>query len=226
MIDLPLEKMQEIAKEKYNLNNFPNDFIENFIFNSLAFKMKDLELTDVQKVLNNEQTNLTAERVAYIKNYYKAIVHALGLLQNKEELDENKLKDIHAIIVGEDNIGGLYRNVDISIENSRYTPPAHLKVYSRMKKYFTTLEAYKDPIEKAAFSLLQLDKNHPFLNGNGRLSRLIINFYLLDSSLPPVIIPHEEKDHYFSLIEKFKVEKEIDSFNNYLLSLIESSINR
>jgi Fic family protein len=219
MNDLPLGEMQALASKKFNLNELSNEFIAEFIYNSLSFETK-LSFEDVSKVVNEEQSSLDEKKTLAIKNYKKAFMFVVDLAKEKKELDENTLKDIHEMLMDEVQVGGLYRNVDISIKGSNHTPPAHLKVYDRMKKYFMTLEEYGDDvITKAAFSLLQLDKIHPFLDGNGRLSRIVLNYHLLYNGLAPVIFPFEEKEHYFNCIEEFKVNKNIDYFKEYLIKL-------
>ena len=113
--------------------------------------------------------------------------------------------------------GGLYRNVDISIKGSNHTPPSHIKVYDRMKKYFDTIN--QDGVElyeQIAFSHLQLAKIHPFLDGNGRCARLVLNYNLLKNGLKPIIIEANKKDEYFNYLEEFKVNKDILPFINFL----------
>ena len=117
------------------------------------------------------------------------------------------------------SLGGLYRNVDISIKGSNHTPPSYLKVYDRMKKYFDSLlDSTMDIWEKIAFSHLQLAKIHPFLDGNGRLARLVLNYELLLNGFKPVIIYKDKKNEYFDLLEEFKVNKNINPFIDFLKS--------
>lgn len=224
MNDLQLKKMQEIASDKFDLHKFPTDFIGEFIFNSLSFETRKITLEDVNNVISNNQTNIEDNYKLHIVNYKNAFDHLLKLLNEKQSLNEDNLKDLHEILMNEVNVGGLYRNVDISIKNSNHTPPAHLKVYDRMKKYFLTLDEIDDVIEKAAYSLVQLDKIHPFLDGNGRLARLVLNYVLLENNYLPIIIPHIEKNNYFKYIEEFKVNKNINPFKDFITELLVKSL--
>jgi Fic family protein len=173
----------------------------------------------------------------YAKSFYKLLVEEVkknGLkaleddfinVYRKEEcledlhveLTEDALKDLHQILMNDVNRGGLYRNVDISIKGSNHTPPSHIKVYDRMKKYFDTIN--QDGVElyeQIAFSHLQLAKIHPFLDGNGRCARLVLNYNLLKNGLKPIIIEANKKDEYFNYLEEFKVNKDILPFINFL----------
>ena len=226
MNDLPLVEMQAIASKKFNLNEFPNEFTSEFIYNSLSFETENLSFEEVSKVVNQRQSNLDEKRILVINNYKSSFMLILDLAKNKQNLDENTLKDIHEILMDKIIIGGLYRNVDISIKGSNHTPPAHLKVYDRMKKYFTKIDEFADDIiTKATYSLLQLDKIHPFLDGNGKLARIVLNYHLLYNGLAPVIFPFKEKEHYFKCIEEFKVNKNIDCFREYLIKLEKDALN-
>ncbi len=220
MIELQYVKMLQEASKNFNFEKLPLDYLSNFIHNSLSFETPTLELESVLKVLNNEEVDLDEEKVTTIQNYNKALLFLADLAYRQVVLDENLLKDAHALLMGENAIGGLYRNVDIAIKGSIHIPPSHIKVYDRMKKYFVTLDNYKDVIEMAAFSLAQLDKIHPFLDGNGKLARMVLNYYLLFNKIKPVVIPVEMKQTYFNCIDEFKVEKNIDGLVSMLKDLL------
>jgi len=231
MIDLPLVKMQEIASTKYDLNNFPTAFVYDFLYNSLSFGISNLTLNDVVSVLTDQPSTLEERKILAIKNYYKAFQFVLKMVKEKKEMDENSLKDLHEIIMDEVNVGGLYRQVDIFVEGSRYAPPAHIKVYERMKKYFQTLSDYptntfEEIMNKAAYSMLQLDKIHPFLDGNGKLARLVLNYYLLMHNLAPVVFLNKDKEKLFEYIEEYKVNKNSAPFIEYLINLEKISLDR
>ena len=171
----------------------------------------------VNAVFEDLEADVNEKEKKSIINAFNAFSFILNLLENKEELDENKLKDLHEIIMDGFGNGGLYRNVDISIKGSNHTPPSHIKVYDRMKKYFDTIN--QDGVElyeQIAFSHLQLAKIHPFLDGNGRCARLVLNYNLLKNGLKPIIIEASKKDEYFNYLEEFKVNKDITPFINFL----------
>ena len=199
--------------------NISTDFTVDFIYNSLCFENDNLTIEDVKAVIVDGQ--MTSERInIIIRNHYAALIFTMKLVKNNIDLDENKIKDIHELLMQDLGVGGLYRNVDISIKGSNHTPPSYMKVYDRMKKYMNTIRYHQgDVFELAAYSHLQLAKIHPFLDGNGRCSRLILFYYFLKNNLTPVIIPYNDKDNYFNLLEEFKVNKNIKPFIDYLKQL-------
>ena len=204
-----------MAQFNFVSNKLSVDFIGDFVYNTLSLEGRSVSREEVNKVINGER--IEEKHQILITNSLNGINYILNLLEIESSFDENKLKDLHEIIMNNIAIGGLYRNVDISIKGSNHTPPSYLKVYDRMKKYFDALdEEYQDKLEKVAFSHLQLAKIHPFLDGNGRLARLVLLYELLLNGFKPVIIKIEQKEEYFNMLEEFKVNKNINPFIEFL----------
>ncbi len=225
MAEKEFEAMKKVAETHFTLDKINLDFVTDLVYNSLSFEKREITRNDVYNILSDNLIGLDEKIIKVTLNHRKAFAFLVDLITNNEELTESKLKDCHAILM--DDNGGLYRNVDISIHGSTHTPPSHLKVYTRMKQYFDVLVTHAgDPIEKIAYSHLQLAKIHPFLDGNGRLSRLVLNYYMLNAGLAPVIIPSKEKEKYFSLLEDYKVKKVQKPFIDYLISLEKDAINK
>ena len=206
-----------MAKFELSSSLVSKDFLIDFVQNTLSLEGKPVCKETVNAVFEDLEADINEKEKKSIINAFNAFSFILNLLENKEELDENKLKDLHEIIMDGFGNGGLYRNVDISIKGSNHTPPSHIKVYDRMKKYFDTIN--QDGVElyeQIAFSHLQLAKIHPFLDGNGRCARLVLNYNLLKNGLKPIIIEANKKDEYFNYLEEFKVNKDILPFINFL----------
>ena len=206
-----------MAKFELSSSLVSKDFLIDFVQNTLSLEGKPVCKETVNAVFEDLEADVNEKEKKSIINAFNAFSFILNLLENKEELDENKLKDLHEIIMDGFGNGGLYRNVDISIKGSNHTPPSHIKVYDRMKKYFDTIN--QDGVElyeQIAFSHLQLAKIHPFLDGNGRCARLVLNYNLLKNGLKPIIIEANKKDEYFNYLEEFKVNKDITPFINFL----------
>lgn len=204
---------------KNNLINDNKEFLIKFIANSISFETFSVDQETVEKIIDGNVSGLEEKVVKTVENYLNGIIHAEYLLSENKELNENDLKDIHEKIVDGFALGGLYRNVDISIKGSGHTPPSYLKVYDRMKKYFDTIyDSANDLYYNIAFSHLQLAKIHPFLDGNGRLARIVLYYQLKKNGLKPIIISVDNKEAYFNLLEEFKVNKNIEPFINFIKS--------
>jgi Fic family protein len=225
MTDLPLQRMQKAASGKFDINDIDSHFIANFIYNSLSFKTDLKGLEEVEHILNGKHEGISDETVTLVLNHLNGFNFIVDLVKNEKDFNENTLKDLHNVLLGGTENGGLYRNVDISIRGSNHTPPSHIKVYDRMKKYFDTLDNFEGcPFEKIAFSYVQLAKIHPFFLGNGRTARLVLNFHLMKAKLVPIIIPHSDKVNYFHCLEEFKVNKNIKPFKKYIKNIEEKTL--
>lgn len=210
--------MPGVASEKRAFT-VSEDFIVDFVHKSLSFEGYTVTSEDVKAAMEKDD-NSSDKKFIHIRNYKNGLLFVINLLNEGIEFDENKLKDLHELIMADLAVGGLYRNVDISIKGSNHTPPSYIKVYDRMKKYFDTMNADSDNLdEKLAFAHLQLMKIHPFLDGNGRCARIVLNYYLIKNGRKPVIIPLERKEEYFNALEEFKVNKDIQVFVKFMNSL-------
>lgn len=205
---------------KVNFACITNDFLIDFISNSISLDTCDISKEVVEKVIDGNLDSIDQKTALIVKDYLDGLLFAVRLATENKPFTENDLKDLHQIIVRDKNLGGLYRNVDISIKGSTHTPPSFIKVYDRMKKYFDTINDQSlDVWYKIAFSHAQLMKVHPFLDGNGRCARIVLNYNLLKNGLKPVTIAYSEKEKYFNLLEEFKVNKNIEPFIQYLKDL-------
>ena len=212
MIAFDLSRMQSEASKKITI-----DFLIDFIYNSISFETSAVSMEEVKKVISGDISNIEERKVTIVNNNLNGFLFMLDLLEKEEAFTENKLKDLHEIIMKDLGIGGLYRNVDISVKGSNHTPPSHIKVYDRMKKYFDIINDQTDNIEEQiAFSHLQLVKIHPFLDGNGRCARIVLNYELLKNNFNPFILCYSKKDEYFNCLEEFKVNKNILPFINFI----------
>lgn len=201
------------------LSAISNDFLVDFVSNSLSLDTTLVTKEDVQNIIDGNTDGINERIVLLVNNYLDGFLFGVTLATKNETFTENDLKDIHEKVVNGFSNGGLYRNVDISIRGSNHTPPSFIKVYDRMRKYFDEINQESDNIYyKIAFSHLQLMKVHPFLDGNGRLARIVLNCMLLHYGLKPIIIRYEEKDHYFEMLEEFKVNKNIEPFIDFIKS--------
>jgi len=227
MINEKLSKALEEAKQTKNFLEISEEFLVNLVQSALAFDNPSLKKEDVVKVLNGEVVGVNPDKVRKIINQKNAFLKVLQMAKEKVELDENTLKDLHQILCdGEAEVGGLYRRVNISVKGSNHTPCSYEKVYDRMAKYFVFMQEGPkgDLWEYISYLHLQLAKIHPFLDGNGRLARLVLNYELMKNGFMPVIITSDERDKYFSALESFKVDKDIKPFMDFLEDLEMKSI--
>ncbi len=117
-------------------------------------------------------------------NHKEAIEFIKDITKNNAALTEYTLKQIHSIVLKsiDKANSGIYRNVPVLISGSRHVPPPPYLLAKLMEEYFLFYEENKDqlhPVVLAAEMHERLVTIHPFIDGNGRTSRLIMNLILL-----------------------------------------------
>ncbi len=204
------------------------DVIKNFMFkftyDSITIEGKNaLSQDDVKNLLFKKiiVTQLPEREQKEALNYQKAFEHILKLVSSRKVLTEDILKDLHEMLVSGIFLGGQYRKVNIQIIDSMHQPPDYVKVYDRMAKFFYDLDNFKGTtIQRACFAHAQIFKIYPFLEGNGRLARLVLNYILLYDGYMPVSIPLTEKGNYLNHIDTFKEEKDLSPFVGFIQKLL------
>ena len=115
-------------------------------------------------------------------NHKKAYEYVKKCIAEKKPLDENIVKDLHAILTENIIVGGIYRNEEVRISGAGFTPLSGNEMYMQIKNFYEDLKT-KDtelnPIELAAWTHAEFVRIHPFVDGNGRTGRLLMNYRLL-----------------------------------------------
>ena len=109
------------------------------------------------------------------------------------------------------DIAGKIRKYRVVIGGSKFMPPLPVEVYPMLTDLFTWYNRNKNklhPVELAAMMHLKFVTIHPFGDGNGRISRLIMNFVLNRKKYPMLNIPYEGRNSYYNALERSQVKKE------------------
>ncbi len=190
---------------------------------AIGFEGKNhITKAEVAKLIKTRQLLDRSEREQKeVLNHVKAFEFIQKAVSEKQPLTEDFVKDLHQIILEDIMNGGLYRQVNIQLMGSTHQPPDHVKVYDRMKKFFMNLEEFKgDAIERACYVHLSISKIHPFVDGNGRLARLLMNFVLMQNDYLPISISHDHIKEYFAALDTFKEQKDMTKMIDLVSALL------
>jgi len=210
------------------LKSICNEFDKRYIYESTSFENGDFTFEDVTFLLEDHSRQFPDKsemvRKAIINNYH-AIQAVHRLVKEGKQFDETIAKDLHQILVEGIINGGVYRTRDLFILGAKHVPPTYLKIYSKMAQFFADLN---DPelkgLEKAAFAHLQILKIYPFMDANGRLARLLLNYQLELEGYLPVSITKDLRDEYYKNIDEYKINKKIKPFTDFIAQLEEKRI--
>lgn len=109
------------------------------------------------------------------------------------------------------DIAGKIRDYQVAISGSRHMPPTPVEVYPLMGDYFSWYSRNKktlNPVELAGLAHLKFVTIHPFGDGNGRISRLLMNYVLHKSGYPMMNIPYENRTSYYNALERAQTKKQ------------------
>lgn len=200
-----LDSKRPIPKE--TLKSLRESINLEWTYNSNGIEGNTLTLRETQVVLEGITVGGKSikEHLEAI-NHEKAILFLDDLVKENEPISEWNIKNIHQLILKDiDNENaGRYRKENITIKGATHIPPDYLKVPELMEKLILTYNTWSEyhPIIQAALLHGELVKIHPFVDGNGRTSRLLMNLVLMNNGYNPVIIKKETRLKYYEALDK------------------------
>lgn len=160
--------------------------------------------------------------------------HALEYIKKlagkkRKDITENEILGIHHIILSkiDDSNAGRYRNVPVRIAGSTVVMPNPLKVPDLMSQFMTWLHLNNSehPVTIAADAHFKFVSIHPFIDGNGRTARLLMNLLLMQEGYPPALIRKEDRLQYINAIEKGQLHGKMDDYYHIIYRGIERSLD-
>jgi Fic family protein len=118
------------------------------------------------------------------------------------------------------DIAGQIRNYQVGISGSKFRPPLSVEIYPMLQDFFRWYNKNRDkiyPVGLAALVHLKFVTIHPFADGNGRISRLIMNFVLNKKGYPMLDIKYEGRNRYYTALEKSQVKKTENTFVQWFM---------
>lgn len=205
------------------------EYIENHKFykkNDIKYFSKDLKKDIIESVkiegnqLSKEEiedfikTGITVrgkrfEDYVQIHNYEYALNMIKDMILNPEDIiTEDFVKSIHYILTSNElsyQESADYRTEPVSIRYTNYIPPSEDKIKQLMKelieKYNSPLKETETKFERICEFKQNFERVHPFIDGNGRTGRFLMNYMFLQNGYPCISIPLEERDIYFEKLE-------------------------
>lgn len=228
-----VEKKKELDKlrpfDQAALHRLQESFNVELTYNSNAIEGNSLSLSETKLVLEEGVTigGKTLKEHLEATNHRKAIDFVETLIK-KPKLEEIDVLNIHALILDriDPHNAGFYRRVRVMISGTTYLPPNAPKVPQLMQEVYELLNTKtKEPIETAALIHLKFVDIHPFIDGNGRTARLLLNLYLMRNGYPPVIIQKVERKKYITTIIQEQMESNLTPFVNFVAKAVERSLD-
>lgn len=225
----------ELIKKNYNkeIQNTPKSikektlelFVTRFTYDTQRIEGSTLSLRDTANLLEKGITpkDKPIEDIKEAENHKRLFYK---ILEYNKDLSYSLILEWHKVLFHETkpDIAGNIRKYKVGISGSRFIPPLPVEIYPLMVDFFKWYNRNKEklhPIELAALVHLKFVTVHPFGDGNGRISRLMMNFVLNKKGYPLFNIPYESRNSYYNSLERSQIK---DEWNHFLLWFMKNYI--
>jgi len=237
------DKLQQLEVKKKRLDSYKplqNELIKNLeewfrielTYTSNAIEGNTLTRQETAMVVEEGLTvqgkSLTEHQEAI--NLAEAFDYIQTLVGKKrQDLTARDILDIHSIILNKiDDINkGKYRNVAVRLKGSETILPNPLKVPDLMEEFIKWLQSDNSdhPIKIAIDAHFKLVSIHPFVDGNGRTARLLMNLLLMQTGFPSGIVRKEDRSTYINSLEKGQTKNDLIDYYSVMLDAVDRSLD-
>ncbi|PKP24718.1 MAG: DNA-binding protein [Bacteroidetes bacterium HGW-Bacteroidetes-2] len=235
-----IDSLDALKKELDQLRAFDSYRIAQAIdleytFESNRIEGNTLTLRETDLVVNEGITVSGKSMREHLEaiNHSEAIAFIKKIIVNKLPLKESTILQIHQLIlrgIMPEN-AGKYRKVQVMIQGSKHLPPQPFLVKKQMEDFFIWFESKKNilhPVLLAAETHERLVSIHPFIDGNGRTSRLIMNLILLQQGYVIANIKgdYSSRMRYYQSLEDAQITKNKEPFLQFITQVEKESLQR
>ena len=211
------------------VKNLHEDLLLRWTYHSNAIEGNTLTLLETKVVLEGITIGGKSLREHFEAiNHREAILYIEDLVKDDDSLSEWQIKNIHQLVLKnvDDTNAGKYRQVNVMISGANHTPPDHTQLTEQMEAFIQWYQQQSDslhPVERAAKVHADFVGIHPFTDGNGRTSRLLMNLELMKSGFPPCIITVEQRLDYYQALDHYHTSGRMEKFVELIANCVEES---
>ncbi len=188
------------------LKRLQDEFLVEFTYNSNAIEGNTLTLQETALAL----VGVTIDKKP-LKDHLEAVGHrdaflyVVSLVSDKVAISERIIRKIHSLVlINKPEDKGLYRRIPVKIMGAHHEPPQPYLVPVQMERLLADLSRdNRHIIETAALFHLDFEGIHPFIDGNGRTGRLILNLMLMQAGYPPIDMKFTDRKKYYSCFNSY-----------------------
>ena len=201
---------------QYALRSLRENTLIDWTYNSNAIEGNTLTLQETKVVLEGITVGgkKLSEHLEAV-NHKEAIDYVYDLASTDRSLSEYDIRSIHQLVlkdIDNDN-AGRYRTENVLIAGASHIPPDYLHVVAEMSDLMAWYLGFSGHvIERAARLHAWFVKIHPFIDGNGRTARLMMNFDLMRGGYQPAVITVAERLSYYRALDKGHITNDYTDF--------------
>lgn len=226
---IELEKRRPLTKGE--LERLREEFLIEFTYNSNAIEGSTLTLRETAMVLEG----VTIDKKP-LKEHLEAVGHkdafeyVQDLVSKKVALSEKTIKDIHSLVlIDRPQDRGVYRRLPVRIIGAKVDPLQPYLVGPKMEELMENYNSTDNKlhiIEKIARFHLEFEGVHPFIDGNGRTGRLILNLEIMKDGYPPISVKFTDRKKYYDCFHEYSEKSDASKMILMVAKYIEEELDR
>jgi excisionase family DNA binding protein len=204
------------------------EFIVEYTYNSNAIEGNTLTLRETDMVLRG----LTVDRKP-LKDHLEAVGHkeafefVCELTKKNIQLSESIIKQVHYLVLADKKDDrGVYRRVPVRIMGAKHEPVQPYLIQPAIEQL---IDAYNWSTEHIVTKLarfhLEFESIHPFIDGNGRTGRLLVNFELMKAGYPPIDIKFTDRVAYYRAFDEYHAKHSITAMEKLFAGYINERLD-
>ncbi len=205
------------------------EFAVEYTYNSNAIEGNTLTLRETDMVLRG----LTIDQKP-LKDHLEAVGHkeafdyVLELVKNNVPLSETVIKHIHFLVLSDkQNDRGVYRRVPVRIMGAQHQPVQPYMIQPGMERLLLDYEKNTEHIiTKLARFHIEFEGIHPFIDGNGRTGRLLVNLELMKAGYPPIDIKFTDRMAYYNAFDEYYVKGSLASMEKLFSKYVDLRLEK
>ena len=210
------------------LERFNEEFTVEYTYNSNAIEGNTLTLRETDLVLRG----LTIAQKP-LKDHMEAVGHKEAfdyvreLVKEKAPLTESIIKQIHYLVLADKKDDrGVYRRVPVRIMGAHHEPVQPYLIEPKMEQLLQDYAASEEHIvTKLARFHIEFEGIHPFIDGNGRTGRLLVNLELMKAGYPPIDIKFTDRVMYYNAFDAYHVKHDLSAMEGLLAGYINARLD-
>lgn len=204
------------------------EFIVEYTYNSNAIEGNTLTLRETDFVLRG----LTIDQKP-LKDHMEAIGHkeafefVCELVKDNVPINENIIKQIHYLVLADKKEDrGIYRRIPVRIMGAQHEPVQPYLIEPKMQQLLSDFATSTEHIvTKLARFHIEFEGIHPFIDGNGRTGRLLVNLELMKAGYPPIDIKFTDRIAYYNAFDEYHIKHNLSSMENLFTRYINSRLD-
>lgn len=210
------------------LERLMEEFAVEYTYNSNAIEGNTLTLRETDLVLRG----LTIDKKP-LKDHFEAVGHkeafdyVLSLVEKKAALTESVIKQIHQLVLADKQEDrGVYRRVPVRIMGAHHKPVEPYLIEPAIEQLLQNYAADKTHIvTKLARFHIEFEGIHPFIDGNGRTGRLLVNLELMKAGYPPIDIKFTDRIAYYNAFDAYHLKQDLSVMEGLFVGYINARLD-